>query len=86
MSFDLIIDWLQATLRWSAPLIIVSVGELFSERSGIINLGIEGIMLSVAADCGLSPIDRTLRPQFVRYSTIAARKGRIRAIQVLTGC
>ncbi len=53
MSFDIIIDWLQATLRWTAPLILVSIGEVFSERSGIINMGIEGIMLSGAL-CGVA--------------------------------
>ena len=45
MSFDIIIDWLQAALRWAAPLIIVSIGEVYAERSGVINMGIEGIML-----------------------------------------
>lgn len=53
MSFDMIIDWLQATLRWSAPLILVSIGEVLSERSGMINMGIEGIMLSGAL-CGIA--------------------------------
>ncbi len=53
MSFDMIIDWLQATLRWSAPLILVSIGEVLSERSGVINMGIEGIMLSGAL-CGIA--------------------------------
>ena len=33
MSYDIIISWLQATLRWSAPLLLVAVGEIFSERS-----------------------------------------------------
>lgn len=45
MSLDIIVDWLQAALRWAAPLIIVSIGEVYSERSGVINMGIEGIML-----------------------------------------
>lgn len=45
MSFSVIIDWLQAALRWSAPLIMVSIGEVYAERSGVINMGIEGIML-----------------------------------------
>ena len=45
LSFEIIIDWLQAALRWAAPLIIVSVGEIYSERSGVVNMGIEGIML-----------------------------------------
>lgn len=45
MSPDIIIDWLQATLRWGAPLILVAIGEVYAERSGVINVGIEGIML-----------------------------------------
>lgn len=45
MSFDIILDWLQATLRWAAPLMLVAIGEVYAERSGVINMGIEGIML-----------------------------------------
>lgn len=45
MSADQIISWLQASLRWGGPLILVSVGEVFAERSGVIDVGIEGIML-----------------------------------------
>jgi len=45
MSPDMIIDWLQAALRWGAPLILVAIGEVYAERSGVINMGIEGIML-----------------------------------------
>jgi len=53
MSFDMIVDWLQATLRWAAPLLIVSIGEVYSERSGVINMGIDGIMLCGAL-CGVA--------------------------------
>lgn len=53
MSFEIIVDWLQATLRWSAPLLLVAIGEVYSERSGVINMGIEGIMLSGAL-CGIA--------------------------------
>ena len=45
MSPDQIISWLEATLRWGGPLILVSIGEVFAERAGVINVGIEGIML-----------------------------------------
>ncbi len=45
MSADQIISWLAATLQWGGPLILVSVGEVFAERSGVIDVGIEGIML-----------------------------------------
>jgi simple sugar transport system permease protein len=45
MSADQIISWLAATLEWGGPLILVSIGEVFAERSGVIDVGIEGIML-----------------------------------------
>lgn len=45
MPADQVISWLAASLQWGAPLILVSVGELFAERSGVIDVGIEGIML-----------------------------------------
>ena len=53
MSFNVIVEWLQATLRWAAPLILVSIGEVYSERAGVINMGIEGIML-FGALCGIA--------------------------------
>jgi len=53
MTYDIILDWLQASLRWSAPLIICAMGEIFAERSGVINMGIEGIMLCGAL-CGVA--------------------------------
>lgn len=40
---------LAATFRSAAPLIFGTVGEAFAERSGILNLGIEGMMLMGAS-------------------------------------
>lgn len=58
------IGLLGATLRVSTPLIFASVGEVITERSGILNLGIEGIMFlgafvgfaaaALASDAGLA--------------------------------
>ena len=36
------------TLQYSAPLIFTSLGGTFSERSGIVNVGLEGIMVTGA--------------------------------------
>ncbi|MDZ4159106.1 MAG: ABC transporter permease [Anaerolineaceae bacterium] len=40
-----IVGLLAATLRVATPLIYATLGEVFCERAGILNLGIEGIML-----------------------------------------
>jgi simple sugar transport system permease protein len=41
---DFIVGFLSATLRIATPLIFGTLGELFCERAGILNLGIEGTM------------------------------------------
>ncbi|MCX5657400.1 MAG: ABC transporter permease, partial [Candidatus Omnitrophica bacterium] len=41
---DFIVGFLAATLRIATPLIFGTLGELFCERAGILNLGIEGTM------------------------------------------
>jgi len=39
---------LAASLRFATPILMAALGELFTERAGILNLGLEGVMLSGA--------------------------------------
>ncbi|BDR58725.1 ABC transporter permease [Xylocopilactobacillus apicola] len=41
----IIVTVVSATLVYSAPLIFTAIGGTFSERSGIVNVGLEGIMV-----------------------------------------
>ncbi|WP_221796688.1 ABC transporter permease [Oceanobacter mangrovi] len=45
MDIDLITNVLYAMVRTGTPLLIVALGELICEKSGVLNLGQEGMML-----------------------------------------
>jgi simple sugar transport system permease protein len=45
LSLILEVSFFAAVVRISTPLLFATLGELISERSGVLNLGIEGIML-----------------------------------------
>ena len=45
---EFLLNTLDATLRYSTPLIFASMAGLFSERSGVVDIGLEGKMLIAA--------------------------------------
>jgi general nucleoside transport system permease protein len=49
LSVDLLTAILVATLGAGTPLALAAIGELVSERAGVLNLGVEGMMLVGAA-------------------------------------
>lgn len=45
MNVDLLVSILTVTIQAGTSLVFATIGEIFTERSGILNLGLEGIMI-----------------------------------------
>ena len=50
----------QTALKWSMPVLIAGIGGLFSERSGVVNIGLEGMMVFGTWFAAWGAIDGTL--------------------------
>ena len=53
----ILVSVLAATFRIATPILLAALGELVAERSGVYNMGIEGIMLMGAFTGWLATYD-----------------------------
>lgn len=61
MTLDQIVKLLAVAVTAGAPLVFAGIGELLAERSGVLNLGVEGMML-VGAVAGFGAVVATGNP------------------------
>ena len=78
MTTAFITGLLAAMMRMATPIIFGTLGEILCERAGVLNLGIEGIMLMGA----MTGTDAAMRPCW-RASRLMCRRFR-RASRALT--
>ena len=58
MNNSILVVVLASAVAYGTPLLYAALGELLAERSGVLNLGVEGMML-VGAVMGFWAVQRT---------------------------
>ena len=58
MTFSVLVPLLVSVITAATPLLLAAIGELVVERAGVLNLGVEGMML-VGAICGFAAMTLT---------------------------
>lgn len=71
MSMDMAQNILLTILTASTPLLIAAIGELVVERAGVLNLGVEGMMI-IGAVCGFAAGTLSGSPWIGMLAAIAA--------------
>lgn len=61
MNRGIVVVTLASAVFYGTPLLYAALGELLAERSGVLNLGVEGMML-VGAVCGFWAVERISGP------------------------
>ena len=59
MNLEIILGIIQIILIATTPLVFAGIGELVTEKTGVLNLGVEGMMLIGAVTAFVTPVSYT---------------------------